>query len=256
MKAEDFTGKIALVTGGGSGIGRATALRFADGGTRVVVSDISAEAGEQTVELIKEAGGDALFVRANMAEANEVEAMIRRTVDAYGRLDFAHNNAGIEGVKAPIVECSEENWDRVISVNLKGVWLCMKYEIAQMLKNGGGAIVNTSSVAGLTAVRNLPAYVASKHGVSGLTRAAAVEYAASGIRVNAVCPGIIRTPLIERITGGDPKEEAKRVAFALVGRMGRPEEVAEAVIWLCSERSSFIVGQTIVMDGGWTLHIV
>jgi len=249
MKALD--GKIALVTGGGSGIGRATALIFAREGAKVVVADIVVDGGEETVKMIKVAGGDALFVKVDVSKAADVEAMVHQTVEMYGRLDCAFNNAGIEGEQAPIVENSEENWDRVININLKGVWLCMKYEIPQMLKQGGGAIVNTSSVAGLVGFQGITPYVASKHGVAGLTKTVALEYATSGIRVNAVCPGVIRTPMIDRFTGGDAEAEAQFTSLEPVGRMGTPEEIGEAVVWLCSEAASFVTGHPMVVDGGF-----
>jgi len=203
------------------------------------------------VRLIEEAGGKAIFVRTNVSEAAEVEALINRTVVTYGRLECAHNNAGVEGVMALTADCTPENWDRTISVNLKGVWLCMKYEIAQMLKQGRGAIVNTASVAGLVGLKGFPAYVASKHGIVGLTKASALEYAMAGIRINAVCPGLIRTPMIDRVTGGDPDAQAKLAALGPVGRMGTSEEVAAAVVWLCSAAASFVTGHAMVVDGGW-----
>jgi NAD(P)-dependent dehydrogenase (short-subunit alcohol dehydrogenase family) len=241
--AKLLDGKVALVTGAGSGIGRATALTFAREGAKVVVADIIAEGGEETVRMVKAAGGEALFVKTDVSKAAEVEALITKVVQTYGRLDCAFNNAGIEGVFVSTAECSEENWDRTLAINLKGVWLCMKYEIPQMLKQGGGAIVNTASVAGLVGFAGLPAYVASKHGVAGLTKTAALEYAKAGIRVNAVCPGGISTPMTERLF--------KAVAaLEPVGRMGKPEEIAEAVVWLCSDAASFVTGHAMAVDGG------
>ncbi|HEV8713377.1 MAG TPA: SDR family oxidoreductase [Candidatus Binatia bacterium] len=243
-------GKIALVTGAGSGIGRATALTFAREGAKVVVADVVVEGGEETVRLIKAAGGEALFVKADMAKATEVEAMVQKAVATYGRLDCAHNNAGIEGATGRTADYREEDWDRVISINLTGVWFCLKYEIAQMLKQGGGAIVNTASDAGLLGVPQMPAYVASKHGVVGLTKTAALEYAKSGIRVNAVCPGVIKTPMVDRITGQRAGRAERMAAAEPVGRMGKPEEIAEAVVWLCSEAASFVTGLPMPVDGG------
>jgi NAD(P)-dependent dehydrogenase (short-subunit alcohol dehydrogenase family) len=243
-------GKIALVTGGGSGIGRATALAFAREGAKVVVADIIVAGGEETVQMIKAAGGEATFVKADMAKAAEVEAMVQKAVATYGRLDCAHNNAGIEGATGKTADYREEDWDRVIRINLTGVWLCMKYEIPQMLKQGSGAIVNTASDAGLLGVPQMPAYVASKHGVVGLTKTAALEYAKAGIRVNAVCPGVIKTPMVERITSQRPGRAERMAAAEPVGRMGRPEEIAEAVVWLCSDAASFVTGLPMSVDGG------
>lgn len=243
-------GRVALVTGGSSGIGRATALAFAREGAKVVVGDVLVDGGRETVRLITDAGGEAVFVRTDVANPYEVQALVDEAVQRYGRLDYAFNNAGIEGTMAPTAECSEENWDRTIDINLKGVWLCMKAEIPQMLTQGGGAIVNTASVAGLVGFPNLPAYCASKGGVVQLTKAAALEYARMGIRINAVCPGVIRTPMVERVTGGNPETEAQFTALEPVGRMGTPEEVAEAVVWLCSDAASFVTGHAMVVDGG------
>lgn len=242
--------RVALVTGAAAGIGRATALAFAARGDRVVVSDVDAPGGEETVALILGRGGEAIFVPADVSRPEEVEALVARCVETFGRLDYAFNNAGIEGESAPTADCSLENWDRVLSVNLRGAWLCMKYEIPAMLRAGGGSIVNCSSVAGLVGFRGSPAYVASKHGMVGLTRTAALEYAAQGVRVNAVCPGVVRTAMIDRFTHESPDAEAQLVAMEPVGRMGRPEEIADAVLWLCSERASFVTGQAIAVDGG------
>jgi NAD(P)-dependent dehydrogenase (short-subunit alcohol dehydrogenase family) len=244
-------GKAALVTGAGSGIGRATALACAREGARIVVADMAVEGGEETVSMIKSAGGEATFVLVNVTQAAEVEAMVAAAVSAYGRIDCAHNNAGIEGVFATTADYPEADWDRVLAVNLKGVWLCMKYEIPQMVQQGGGAIVNTASLAGLVGAKRMSAYVASKHGVAGLTKTAALEYAKSGIRVNAVCPGIIHTSMVDRMfLSRRPDLEDRLAAVEPMGRLGKPEEVAEAVVWLCSDAASFVTGHTMTVDGG------
>jgi len=245
-------GKIALVTGGGSGIGRASALAFAREGAKVVLADVIVEGGEETVGMIKKAGGEAIFVKADVSKATEVEALIAKAVETYGRLDCAYNNAGIEGSAATTTDYAEESWDRVIAINLKGVWLCMKYEIPQMLKQGGGTIVNTASAAGLVGFRRGSAYVASKHGVVGLTKTAALEYAKSGVRVNAICPGAIDTPMMGRITDHRPQRAERMAAGEPVGRMGMPEEIAGAVVWLCSDAASFVTGHAMAVDGGLT----
>lgn len=242
--------KVALVTGASSGIGRATALVFAREGAKVVVADMNVVGGEETVQLVKAAGGDAFFVQTDVSQATSVEAMVSKTVETYGRLDYAHNNAGVEGTLSRTAEHTEEDWEPVIRINLKGVWLCMKYEIPQMLQQGGGAIVNTASGAGLIGVKRMPAYVASKHGVVGLTKTAALEYAKSGIRVNAVCPGVIQTSMVERVTGNRPDVLDKMIAAEPIGRSGRPEEIAEAVVWLCSDAASFVTGHAMAVDGG------
>jgi NAD(P)-dependent dehydrogenase (short-subunit alcohol dehydrogenase family) len=251
--AGQLDGKVTLVTGGASGIGRATALTFAREGAKLIIADMNAEGGQQTVHIIKESGGDATFVQVDVSRAREVEALISKTVETYGRLDCAHNNAGIGSrPRVRLHELPEESWDQVLDINLKGVWLCMKYEIAQMLTQGGGAIVNTASIMGLVGSWSRSgAYNASKHGVVGLTKTAALEYATAGIRVNAVCPGYIRTPLLEEALTGNPEMEAQIVARHPVGRMGRPEEIAEAVVWLCSDAASFVTGHTMTVDGGY-----
>jgi NAD(P)-dependent dehydrogenase (short-subunit alcohol dehydrogenase family) len=243
-------GKIVLVTGGSSGIGRATALAFARAGSCVAVADVMEEGGEQTVQMVREAGGDAQFFRADVSSAADVEALVRGVVDRFGRLDFAHNNAGVEGRVGPLEELTEQEFERVININLKGVWLCIKYEVPEMLKTGGGAIVNTASVAGLLGFANSSAYVASKHAVVGLTKTAALEYARRGIRVNAVCPGVILTPMVQRVIDANPAMESALAGMEPVGRLGTPEEIADAVVYLCSENASFVTGFAMAVDGG------
>ena len=245
-----FEGKVVLVTGAGSGIGWASALAFAREGARVVVADIAVTDGEETVRLIREAGGEAIFVKTDVSRENEVESLIRKAVNTYGRLDYAHNNAGINGDLDSVTTCTEENWDRVMSINLKGVWLCLKYEIPQMKKQGGGAIVNTSSTSGLVGSPGVPAYAASKHGVVGLTKVAALECAKTGIRVNAVCPGTTRTPFTQRLIDLGLEKEITRLLP--IGRLGQPEEIANAVLWLCSDEASFITGVPMPVDGALT----
>jgi NAD(P)-dependent dehydrogenase (short-subunit alcohol dehydrogenase family) len=241
--------EVALVTGAGSGIGRAAALAFAEEGASVVVSDVHIENGEDTVRMIRGTGGKADFVAADVSRSSEVENLIYQSVRQHGRLDFAFNNAGIEGLMAGTADCTEENWDQTIAINLKGVWLCMKHELRHMLERGAGVIVNCSSVAGLVGFPQLPAYVASKHGIVGLTRTAALEYAQQGIRINAICPGVIHTPMVDRLQHEHPGLEL--AAGEPIGRMGTPEEIAGAVVWLCSERASFVTGQAWAVDGGW-----
>jgi len=247
--------KVALVTGGASGIGRAAALAFAREGARVVVSDVTVVGGEVTVQMIQAAGGTALFVKADVSQGNEVERMVKLAVETYGRLDCTFNNAGIQGDLAQTAECSEENWHRIIAINLTGVWLCMKYAIPFMVQRGSGAIVNTASNFGLVGSNGMPAYAASKHGVLGLTKTAALEYATAGIRINAVCPGPTQTPLVDNVLRQQPQRADQIVAAILarepVGRMGRPEEIAEAVVWLCSEAASFVTGIALAVDGGY-----
>jgi NAD(P)-dependent dehydrogenase (short-subunit alcohol dehydrogenase family) len=250
-------GRVALVTGAGAGIGRATAVAFADDGARVVASDVTEDAGQSTVDLIRETGGEAIFVRCDVSEDEEVQALIARTLDAYGRLDAAFNNAGVEGALAPTAEYSVEDWDRVMAVNLKGVWLCMRSEIRAMLRQGGGAIVNNASILGHVAFPNTPAYTASKHGVIGVSRAAALDYAAQRIRINVVSPAIIETPMVmERgLAAGASQEKYDQLAgLHPMNRLGRPEEIASAVLWLCSEGASFVTGHSLLVDGGFTLR--
>lgn len=246
-----FSGNVALVTGGASGIGRATCMAFARNGASVVVSDVDDEGGNHTCKSIEADGGNAKFVACDVAGSAAVEHLIDETVSAYGRLDYAFNNAGIEGEMAATEQCSEENWDRLMGINLKGVWLCMKYEIRHMLQHGGGSIVNCSSVAGLVGFRQLPAYAASKHGLIGLTKTAALEYSAKGIRVNAVCPGVIQTSMIDRITKNDPEKLKQFTALEPIGRLGEANEIAESVIWLCSDQASFVTGVAFPVDGGF-----
>ena len=246
-----FEGKVAVVTGGSSGIGRAAALAFGKAGAKVVVSDVDHKGGEETVRMLKKQGGISTFVKVDVTSAVEVEAMINKLIETYGKLDCAFNNAGTVGMSfVPTAECTEENWDRIMNINLKGVWLCMKYEIPQMMKNGGGTIVNTSSMHGLAAAFSSAAYGASKHGVIGLTKTAALEYAKVGIRINAVCPGIIRTAMVIKQFSGKPKLEAQANDGQPMGRMGTPEEIAEAVLWLCSDAASYVTGHAMVVDGG------
>ena len=246
-----MSGKVALVTGAGMGIGRASALAFAREGAKVVVADILSVAGKETVSLIKKTGGEAIFVKADVSKADQVQALVNKAVDTYGRLNYAHNNAGISGTPGvTTADCTEENWNQVMNINLKGTWYCMKYEIPEMLKIGGGAIVNTASKAGLVGSPGVPAYVASKHGVVGLTKAAALEYAKQGIRVNAVCPGVVLTELVQRFWDADPKVKAHAADAIPLGRVAMPEEIAEAAVWLCSDAASFITGHAMAVDGG------
>jgi NAD(P)-dependent dehydrogenase (short-subunit alcohol dehydrogenase family) len=250
MSAE-LPGKVAIVTGGTSGIGKDTAVLFAKAGAKVVVAGRREAEGKETVDLIRAAGGDGFFVKTDVARAAEVLALVKKTVEKYGRVDIAFNNAGVEGAASLIVEQAEEDWDRTININLKGVWLCLKYEIQQMLKQGsGGAIVNMASVAGLIGGAGLATYCASKHGVLGLTKSAALETATKGIRVNAVCPAVIETAMAERLFGA-PEIEKHMQGLHPIGRFGKPMEIAEAVLWMCTDRASFMTGQSLVLDGGF-----
>jgi len=248
--AESLKEKVVLVTGGASGIGRAAALAFAREMAKVVVADLDAEGAKETARLIKSRRGEATSMRCDVSESAEVDALVSETVKLYKRLDCAFNNAGILGEMSSTADCTEENFDRIIKVNLKGVWLCMKYEIPQMIKQGGGVIVNTSSNAGMKGVPGLPAYGASKSGIVQLSRTAALEYAKFGIRVTAVCPGFIFTPMVEKQRASYPEVVEKFAAQQLLGRLGKPEEIAEAVVWLCTEAASYVTGYPIVVDGG------
>lgn len=249
--AYDLDEKTAIVTGGASGIGRQTAERFAAEGAAVVVADVVADEGRETVEEIESTGGSATFVETDVTDPDAVEAMVQEAVDTYGSVDIAHNNAGIEGDNVSVTEQTEDNWDQVLDSNLKGVWLCLKYELQEMATNGGGAIVNTSSIAGLSAAGSSP-YAASKHGVVGLTRVAATEYAADDVRVNAVCPGVIETPMVEQSAEADPEEIEQFVGMQPLNRMGQPEEIANVVVWLSSDEASFVTGNAYPVDGGFT----
>ena len=244
--------KIALVTGGGSGLGRATVQALAREGAKVLVADLNLESAHETVTMVAETGGEASAFAMDVTVATQVEAMVQTTVERYGRLDCAFNNAGIPGkVGTSVIDYEEEDWDRVIAVDLKGVWLGMKYELKQMLKQGHGVVVNTASIAGLVGLVGSSPYVASKHGVVGLTKTAALEFAQQNIRVNAVCPGVFRTPLVEKIIAELPEREELYLSAQPIGRMGRPEELAEAVVWLCSDAASFVTGHAFPVDGGY-----
>jgi NAD(P)-dependent dehydrogenase (short-subunit alcohol dehydrogenase family) len=249
--SKELDGKVALITGGTTGIGRDAAVLFAKEGAKVVLSGRREAEGKETLEMVRAAGGDGLFVQGDVSKAADVKDLVKKTVEKFGRLDVAFNNAGIEGKWAPITEQTEEDWDRTIDINLKGTWLCLKYEILQMQKQGrGGAIVNMSSVAGLMGNATAATYCASKHGVLGLTKSAALECALSGIRVNAVCPAVIETPMADRAFA-DPAVNKWVLGLHPMGRFGRPMEIAEAVLWMCSERASFMTGEMMVLDGGF-----
>lgn len=248
--AKDLQGKVAIITGGTTGIGRDTAVLFAEHGAKVVVAGRREKEGNETIELVRKAGGEGMFVKTDVAKSADVQALVERTVAKYGRVDTAFNNAGIEGDWKPIAEMPEADFDQVIAINLRGVWLSMKYELQQMQKQGGGTIVNMSSVAGLMGAPSAAPYVASKHGVIGLTRTAALENAKKNIRVNAVCPAVIETPMAERLFYA-PDVKPGMIDAHPIGRFGTPREVAEAVLWLASERSAFVTGHYIVLDGGY-----
>ena len=248
-----FAGKVAFVTGAANGIDRAAALAFAREGASVVVADVSERGNQDTARMVEEAGGRALAVRCDVSRAEDVKAALDRAVETFGRLDFALNNAGVEQPITATADLREEDWDRIVDINLRGVFLCMRHEIPLMLEQGCGAIVNTSSGAGVKGFAGQGAYCAAKHGVVGFTRAAALDYAKANIRVNAVCPGIIETPMMDRFSGGTPEGRERVIAQEPVGRMGKPEEIASAVLWLCSDAAAFMVGHAMVVDGGQTV---
>jgi NAD(P)-dependent dehydrogenase (short-subunit alcohol dehydrogenase family) len=246
-------GKVALVTGGSSGIGRATAIAFAQEGARVVIASRTQPRGEEVIREIREAGGEAIWVQTDVSQADQVEKMVQTTIATYGRLDYAFNNGGSGGMGNWVAEIEEADWDATIDGYLKSVWLCMKYELQEMLQLGQGAIVNNSSVDGLRAFPIDPVYSAAKHGVIGLTKSAAMQYATRGIRINAVCPGWIRTPPIANWMAQEPGVEERWLMHQPIGRLGEPEEVAQAVVWLCSDKASLIVGTALGVDGGYLI---
>jgi NAD(P)-dependent dehydrogenase (short-subunit alcohol dehydrogenase family) len=249
-KPDRFTGKVAFVTGAASGIGRAAAVAFAAEGANVAILDRTADAMKETEAAVRDAGGDVLAIACDVSSPEQVEAAVTQVVERFGKLDIAFNNAGVENKATPLHEIELEEWDRILDINLRGTFVCMKHEIAQMVRQGGGVVVNTSSGAGIRGVAGGAAYAASKHAIVGMTKSAALDYAKQNIRVNAVLPGNIETPMMDRFTGGDIQ---KAIDLEPVGRLGKPEEIAEAVLWMSSELGGFVTGSAIVVDGGWSL---
>ncbi len=250
MSHQRFTGKVAFVTGAASGIGRATAVAFATEGARVAILDRTEEALADPAEAIRQVGGEVLVLACDVSDPDQVEASVGRVVEAFGRLDIAFNNAGVENKATPVHEIALEEWDRILDINLRGTFVCMKHELAQMVRQGGGVVVNTSSGAGVRGVAGGASYTASKHAIIGLTKAAALDYAKQNIRVNAILPGNIETPMMDRFTGGDIQ---KAIDLEPVGRLGKPEEIADAVLWMSADLGAFVTGAAIAVDGGWSL---
>jgi NAD(P)-dependent dehydrogenase (short-subunit alcohol dehydrogenase family) len=249
-RPDRITGKVAFITGAASDIGRATAVAFAAEGARVAILDRTVDALRETEAAVKVAGGEVLAIACDVSKPKEVEAAVAQAVESFGRIDCAFNNAGVENKAAPLHEINLEEWDRILNINLRGTFVCMKHEIAQMMRQGGGVVVNTSSGAGIRGVAGGASYAASKHGMIGMTTSAALDYAKQNIRVNCVLPGNIATPMMDRFTGGDIQ---KAIDLEPVGRLGKPEEIAEAVLWMCSDLGGFVTGASIAVDGGWSL---